>query len=95
MEDRLVVYDIHLFSSLIYYDVKALSGNGSLPAIRARNNTTNVYSSLLGNNQCANGLARWLSYDLFSVWCALRNTRTMFSVRGPCREDMREYGNGN
>jgi hypothetical protein len=29
------------------------------PAIRARNNSTNVYSSLLGNNQRANGLARW------------------------------------
>jgi hypothetical protein len=52
------------------------------PAIRARNNRTNVYSSLLGSSQCANGLARWLSRDLFSV-------------RGPCREDMREYGNGN
>jgi hypothetical protein len=24
----------------------------------------------------------------------LSNNRTVFSVRGPCREDMREYGNG-
>jgi hypothetical protein len=65
------------------------------PAIRARNNRTNVYSSLLGNSQCANGLTSWLSRDLFSVWSALCNNRTVFSVRGPCREDMREYGNGN
>jgi hypothetical protein len=28
------------------------------PAIRARNNRTNVYSSLLGNSQRTNGLAR-------------------------------------
>jgi hypothetical protein len=26
---------------------------------------------------------------------AVRNSITVFSVRGPCREDMREYGNGN
>jgi hypothetical protein len=65
------------------------------PAIRARNNKTNVCSSLLGNSQRANGLARWLSRDLFSVWSALRNKRIVISVRGPCRQDMREYDNGN
>jgi hypothetical protein len=33
---------------------------------------------------------------VFSVWSAPRNNRgTVFSVRGPCREDTREYGNGN
>jgi hypothetical protein len=64
-------------------------------AIRTRNNRTNFYSSLVGNSQRANGQARWLSRDLFSVWSALRNNRTVFSVRGPCREDMREYRNGN
>jgi hypothetical protein len=31
----------------------------------------------------------------FSVWSSLRNNRTVFSVPGPCREDMRKYGNGN
>jgi hypothetical protein len=40
------------------------------PAIRARNNRTNVYSSLIGNNQRANGLARYLSRDLFLIWSA-------------------------
>jgi hypothetical protein len=34
--------------------------------------------------------------DSYHVICfvlsALRNSRTVFSVRGPCREDMREYG---
>jgi hypothetical protein len=49
------------------------------PAIRARNRT-NVYSSLLGNSQRANGLTRYLSRDLFSVWSALRNNRTVFSA---------------
>jgi hypothetical protein len=38
---------------------------------------------------------RELSRDLFSMWSALRNDRTVFSVRGPCREDMREYENRN
>jgi hypothetical protein len=50
------------------------------PAIRARNEKTNVYSSLLGKSQRANGLARYLSRDLFSVWSALRNNRTVFSA---------------
>jgi hypothetical protein len=32
----------------------------------------------------------------FSVWFAPRNNRgAVFSVRGPCREDIREYGNGH
>jgi hypothetical protein len=65
------------------------------PAICARNNRTNIYVSLLRNRQHANELDRYLSRDLFSVWFALRNNRIVFSVRGPCREDMREYGNGN
>jgi hypothetical protein len=30
---------------------------------------------------------------MFSVCSALRNNRNVFSVHGPCREDMREYGN--
>jgi hypothetical protein len=49
------------------------------PAIRASNNRTNVYSSLLGNNQRANGLARYLSCDLFSMWsapCPVLSNRT-------------------
>jgi hypothetical protein len=62
--------------------------------IRARNNRTNFYSSLLGNSQRANGLARYLSRDLFSVWSAQRKNRAVFSVRGPCREDMRDTGRG-
>jgi hypothetical protein len=49
-------------------------------AICARNNRTNVYSSFLGKSQCANGLERWLSRDLFSVWSALRNSSTVFSA---------------
>jgi hypothetical protein len=36
------------------------------PAIRARNNSTNVYSSLLDNSQRGNGLATELQRDLFS-----------------------------
>jgi hypothetical protein len=68
---------------------------GKHPAINARNNRTNIYSSLLGNDQRTNGPARWLSSDLFSLWPALRNNRNVFSVRGPCREDMREYWNWN
>jgi hypothetical protein len=32
---------------------------------------------------------------VFSVWSAPSNNRgAVFSVRGPCREDIREYGNG-
>jgi hypothetical protein len=50
------------------------------PAKRARNDRTNVYTSLLGNSQVANGLARYLSRDLFSVWSALCNSRTVFSA---------------
>jgi hypothetical protein len=65
------------------------------PAIRSLNNRTNVYRLLLCNSQRANGQARWISRDLFSVWSPLRNNRTVFSVLGPCGEDMREYGNGN
>jgi hypothetical protein len=41
------------------------------PAIRPRNNRTNVFSSLLGNRQHPNGLARWLSRVLFQ--CGLRH----------------------
>jgi hypothetical protein len=40
------------------------------PAIRARNNRANVYSSLLGNSQRANGLA-----DCYHVTCFLRGLR--------------------
>jgi hypothetical protein len=50
------------------------------PTICTRNNRTNVLSSLLGNIQHANGLARYLSRDLFSVWSALRNNRSLFSA---------------
>jgi hypothetical protein len=64
-------------------------------AILALNKRTNVYSSLLGSSHGADGLARWLSRDLFPVWSALRNNRTVLSLRGPRGEDMREYGNGN
>jgi hypothetical protein len=41
---------------------------------------TNVYSSFLGNNQRANGLARQLSHNLFSMWsapCAMLSNRTV------------------
>jgi hypothetical protein len=32
---------------------------------------------------------------VFSVWSTPRNNRgAVFSVRGQCREDIREYGNG-
>jgi hypothetical protein len=32
---------------------------------------------------------------MFSLWSApCSNRRAVFSVRGPCREDIREYGNG-
>jgi hypothetical protein len=65
------------------------------PAIHARNNWTNTYSSLLGNSQRANGLARKLSRDLFSVWSALPKNRTVLSAHGPCQEDVGEYGSGN
>jgi hypothetical protein len=68
---------------------------GKHPAICARNSRTNVSSRLLGNIQRDNGLARWLSHDLFSVWSVLRDDRTVFSVRVPFREDMRKYRNGN
>jgi hypothetical protein len=35
------------------------------------------------------------SWHVFSVWSAPCNNRgAVFSVLGPCREDMREYGNG-
>jgi hypothetical protein len=50
------------------------------PAISARNNRTNVYSTLLGKSQRANGLARWISCVLFSVWSALSNNSSVFSV---------------
>jgi hypothetical protein len=65
------------------------------PMTNARNNSTNVCSSLLGNSQLANELTRWVSRNLFSVWPALSNNSTVFSVRGPCRDDTREYENGN
>jgi hypothetical protein len=68
---------------------------GKQSVARSRNNKTNAYSSLLGNNQRANGLAGYLSRDLFWVWSApcpvLRNksvnTFTIIGVfyRGPCR----------
>jgi hypothetical protein len=35
-------------------------------------------------------------WHVFPAWSTLRNNRgAVFPVRGPCREDMREYGNGN
>jgi hypothetical protein len=36
-------------------------------AIRANNNRTNVYRSLLGNSQLVNELAWWESRDTFSI----------------------------
>jgi hypothetical protein len=59
------------------------------PAIRARNNRTNVYSSLLGINQRSNGLARQLSCDLFPMWSALRDNRTVFCAWSVPRESGR------
>jgi hypothetical protein len=50
------------------------------PDIRAHNTRTNVYSSLLGNSQHADELTRKLLRDFFSVWSALSNNRTVFSV---------------
>jgi hypothetical protein len=50
------------------------------PAIHVCNNRTNVYSSLLGNNQRANGPVRYISRDLFSVWsapCPVLSNRTV------------------
>jgi hypothetical protein len=50
------------------------------PAIGARNNRTNVYSSLSGKSQSANGQARYLACDLFSVWsapCSVLSNRTV------------------
>jgi hypothetical protein len=50
------------------------------PEIRARNNRTNVYSSLLGNNQRANGLVKYLSRDLLSMCsapCPVLSNRTV------------------
>jgi hypothetical protein len=52
------------------------------PPIYARNNRTSVCSSMLDKSQRANELTRYLSRDFFSVWSALRNNRTVFSVRG-------------
>jgi hypothetical protein len=79
---------INAIFKILYFDCQRIARQrlDKHPAIRASNNRTDIYSSLLGNYQRGNGLARWLSRDLFSVWSALR---------GPCREDMREYGNGN
>jgi hypothetical protein len=50
------------------------------PAICTHSNRMNVYSSLLGKSQLANGLARQLSRDLFSMWSALCSNRTVFSA---------------
>jgi hypothetical protein len=44
----------------------------------ARNNRTNVYSSLLGNSQRANELAWYLSRDSFSVWSAFATIELCF-----------------
>jgi hypothetical protein len=41
--------------------------HGKQSVAMSRNNRTNVYSSLLGNKQRANGLAKYLSRDLFSM----------------------------
>jgi hypothetical protein len=41
-------------------------------------------------------LTRSLTHDVFFLWSAPCNNRgAVFSVRGPCREDIREYRNGN
>jgi hypothetical protein len=52
---------------------------GKQSVARSSNNRTNVYSSLLDNSQSANGLARQLSRDLFSMWsapCPMLSNRT-------------------
>jgi hypothetical protein len=62
--------------------------------IHKKGKAKNIYISLLGNSQRVIGLARYLSRELFSVLSALRNSRTVFSVRGPCREDLENTGMG-
>jgi hypothetical protein len=53
------------------------------PAIRARNNKTNIYSSLQGNSQRAKGLAR---YRVICFLCGLRYaTIELFFLRCQCR----------
>jgi hypothetical protein len=45
-----------------------------------------------------NGPINWLSdmWHVFYVWSAPCNNReVVFSVRGPCRVDVRKFGNGN
>jgi hypothetical protein len=55
------------------------------PAIRASNNRTNVYSSLLDNSQRANELAGLSSRDLWFL-CDLRHaTVELCFLRCPCR----------
>jgi hypothetical protein len=80
----------HVYSLLGNGLVKKFSEDrvlGKQSVARSRNNRTNVYSSLLGNNQRANGLARELSRDLFSMRpapCSVPNNRTvkMFTIIG-------------
>jgi hypothetical protein len=92
--------DYEFNCSLILIHVQPLLGNGLVSKFprrqilgkqsvaRPRNNRTNAYSSFLRNNQRANGLARYLLRDLFSVWSApcpvlsnrIVNTSTIIGV---------------
>jgi hypothetical protein len=58
------------------------------PAIRTLNNGMNVYSSLLGNSQRANGMARQQSRDVFSVG-AVSSRVELCLLWGLCRRIIR------
>jgi hypothetical protein len=60
------------------------------------NIVTDLINALPGNSSVNTVQHATMGEAVFSVWSApCNNIRAVFSVRDPCREDMREYGNEN
>jgi hypothetical protein len=64
--------------------------------VGSRTRADNYCEALPGNGSVNTLKYATIEEAVFSVWSAPRNSMgTVFSVRGPCRDDIREYGNRN
>jgi hypothetical protein len=77
--------------------INAFPGNNSVNAVQHATIDESVFSlSFSPRPVLTDKSTRSLTLDtrfLYGLPC--KNRGVVFSVRGPCREDMREYGNGN
>jgi hypothetical protein len=78
--------------------INALPGNSSVNTVKHATIDEDVFSMLSAprSSLLTDQSTRSLTRNVFSLWSVPRKHRSaVFSVRGPCREDMREYRNGN